>query len=78
MSQQHHCDHSCNGHSSLDGDDLGVLYSLFSKIDLSKVECLNETVEGSGKTVFKPWNERLDLEHFVESDCDEELLFKIP
>jgi len=79
MSRQHHCDHDCNGHSSLnDTEDLGVLYSLFSKIDLSKVECLNEATEGSGKTVFKPWDERLNFEHFVESDCDEELLFKIP
>ncbi|KAH9406416.1 PREDICTED: PITH domain-containing protein 1-like [Rhagoletis zephyria] len=76
---QHHCDHECNGHSSLnDSEDLGVLYSLFSKIDLGKLECLNEAEEGSGKTVFKPWEERMDMEKFVESDCDEELLFKIP
>ena len=60
---QHHCDHECNGHSSLnDSEDLGVLYSLFSKIDLGKLECLNEAEEGSGKTVFKPWEERMDME----------------
>lgn len=96
----HQCDHSCDGHSSLvDSEEMGILYSLYSKIDLGKVECLNETVEGSGKfglilfffaivmtslsliigkTVFKAWSERLDMEKFVLSDCDQELLFKIP
>ncbi|KAH9424675.1 PITH domain-containing protein 1 [Dermatophagoides pteronyssinus] len=79
MSKQHHCDHNCNGHNSLnDPENLGILYSLYTKIDLSKLECLNETVEGSGRLVFKPWEERLNMENFVESDCDEELLFKIP
>lgn len=64
MSRQHHCDHNCNGHNSLNSsDDLGILYSLYSKIDLSKVECLNETTEGSGKTVFKPWEDRLNIEN---------------
>lgn len=60
---QHHCDHECNGHSSINNsDDLGVLYSLFARIDLAKLETLNEAVEGSGKTVFKPWEERLNME----------------
>lgn len=63
MSRQHHCDHDCDGHSALnDTEDLGILYSLYSKIDLSKVECLNEKTESSGKTVFKPWEDRLNME----------------
>ncbi|KAI7690185.1 hypothetical protein SSS_00123 [Sarcoptes scabiei] len=79
MSRQHHCDHNCNGHNSInDPDNCGLLYSLYTKIDLSKLECLNESIEGSGRTVFKPWEERLNFDTFVESDCDEELLFKIP
>ena len=35
-------------------------YSLYKKIDIEKVQCLNESEEGAGKFVFKPWDERLD------------------
>lgn len=63
---QHHCDHECDGHNSLNnGENLGVLYSLFAKIDLDKVECLNENAEGSGKYVLKLDN--LDVAIFT--DC---------
>lgn len=51
----HHCDHSSNE------DELGLQYNLYEKIDKDNVECLNETIEGSGKTVFKPWDKRMDL-----------------
>ncbi len=34
--------------------------SLYKKIDVEKVQCLNESEEGTGKTVFKPWDERLN------------------
>ena len=34
--------------------------SLYQKIDTEKLECLNESEEGSGKTVFKAWDDRLD------------------
>ncbi|XP_027231223.2 PITH domain-containing protein GA19395 [Penaeus vannamei] len=75
--------HDHSGHGSCEGHDhtpaeLGVAYSLYTRIDIDNVECLNEAVEDSGKTVFKPWEERLDREKFVESDADEELLFNIP
>ena len=36
------------------------VYSLYQKIDTEKLQCLNEAEEGSGRTVFKPWDERLD------------------
>lgn len=52
---------SCQGHHSHDdAGDMGVLYSLYSKIDRENVECLNESVEGAGRYVFKDWNERND------------------
>lgn len=40
--------------------EIGIHYSLYEKIDMNNVECLNEELEGSGKTVFKPYNERLN------------------
>ena len=53
------CDHS-SGPQAV--EDMGVQYSLYQKIDLDEVECLNESSEKSGKTVFKPWEQRLDRE----------------
>ncbi|XP_054283924.1 PITH domain-containing protein GA19395 [Macrosteles quadrilineatus] len=74
-----------HSHGGCDGDEghddtpeMGLQYSLYTKIDIMNLECLNEAVEGSGKDVFKPWEERLNFEKFVESDADEELLFNIP
>uniref|UniRef100_A0A182JD90 PITH domain-containing protein n=1 Tax=Anopheles atroparvus TaxID=41427 RepID=A0A182JD90_ANOAO len=58
--------------------EIGIQYSLYEKIDMYNLECLNEEVEGSGKTVFKSYNERLNHDKFVTSDADEELLFNIP
>ncbi|GLJ59127.1 hypothetical protein SUGI_1493300 [Cryptomeria japonica] len=55
-----------------------LAYSLYQKIDLANVECLNEKVDGSGVNVFKSWSERLNREECVESDCDAELIFNIP
>ncbi|XP_075525962.1 PITH domain-containing protein CG6153 isoform X3 [Dermacentor variabilis] len=70
----------CGGHggATSQGPEAGLQYSLYSKIDLDNVQCLNEVKEGSGKLVFKPWEKRLDREKYVESDADEELLFNIP
>ena len=53
---------------------------MYQKIDLSNMECLNESEEGGGKRVFRPWQNRLDKgpSNCVISDCDEELLFNIP
>ena len=51
------CDHD---HDS--ENDRGSLYSLYLKIDTEKVQCLNEVTDGSGKYVFKPWDQRLDKE----------------
>ena len=57
----HHCDDGCSGHSGISGspEEIGVAYSLYSKIIMDELETLNEVEDGSGKTVFKPWDQRL-------------------
>lgn len=40
--------------------ELGLCHTLYAKIDIDRVQCLNESIESTGKTVFKPWEERLD------------------
>lgn len=60
-----HCSHQHADHGGDDahtGPELGIQYTLYTKIDIENVQCLNEAVEGSGKTVFKPWDERLDFD----------------
>ncbi|XP_067623185.1 PITH domain-containing protein GA19395 [Eurosta solidaginis] len=69
------------GHEATDVDhalEMGIQYSLYQKIDMDNVECLNEEVDGSGKKVFKAYENRLNHAEFVQSDVDEELLFNIP
>ncbi|XP_050361663.1 PITH domain-containing protein CG6153 [Nymphalis io] len=70
-----HCNHD---HSHENLDEIGIQYNLFEKIDIENLQCLNESIDGAGKTVFKPWEKRLDRTQYVESDADEELLFNIP
>lgn len=55
--------HSCEGdHDHDETPEMGIQYSLYSKIDKENLECLNEASEGSGKLVFKPWEQRLSRE----------------
>jgi len=74
------CGGGCNGDHDHqhDSPEMGVEYSLYTKIDKDNLTCLNEAVDGSCKNIFKPWEERLNFETFVESDVDEELLINIP
>lgn len=61
MAQRGHgkcCGDSNHHHES---EEMGIQYSLYAKIDKNNLECLNEAREGSGKTVFKPWEERLNF-----------------
>lgn len=74
-----HDGNTCEGHAhEHDSAEMGVEYSLYTKINKDNLKCLNESVEGSGKTIFKPWEERHNFDTVVESDADEELLFNIP
>lgn len=55
--------HGCS-HEATDEDhalEMGIQYSLYKKIDIENTECLNEEKEGSGKLVFKPYEDRFDL-----------------
>lgn len=60
----HHSEEGC-AHESSDSDylkELGIQYSLYTKIDMENLDCLNEATEGSGKNVFKPYEERLNFD----------------
>ncbi|XP_046545888.1 PITH domain-containing protein 1-like isoform X1 [Haliotis rubra] len=71
--------HDCGGgHDHPSESEMAAQFSLYTKIDTERVECLNETLDGSGRTIFKPWDQRLDKDKYVESDVDEELIFNIP
>ncbi|KAI8579370.1 hypothetical protein K450DRAFT_242928 [Umbelopsis ramanniana AG] len=68
-----HCEHE---HEDLPGSGEQAL--LYSRIDRDNIRCLNEAEPDSGKSVVKPWDQRLDNDKFVESDADEQLLITIP
>ncbi|CAH9106324.1 unnamed protein product [Cuscuta epithymum] len=67
-------DHDCGDH------DCSSSWSLYKHIDLSKVTALNEALRGSVKSVFKPWEQRLNsFEGYLESnEGDPELIVFIP
>lgn len=52
----HSCEHEHHDHV---GPETGIEYSLYTKIDIDNLECLNEHSDGAGKSVFKPWEDRL-------------------
>ncbi|KAK6474350.1 PITH domain-containing protein 1-like [Huso huso] len=54
--------HSCGCEGQHDPAERGLEFGLYQKIDLEKLQCLNESREGAGKLVFKPWEERRDRE----------------
>ena len=53
------CEHD---HDHQKEEDRGAAYSLYLKIDLERVQCLNEAEDGSARYIFKPWDRRLDKE----------------
>lgn len=69
MPHDHHYDgHGACVHDSNDSDylkEIGIQYSLYTKIDFENLECLNETIERSAKFVFKPYEERLNFDKVI-------------
>ena len=55
------CSHD-HSHDDISDPARGNQFSLYLKIDTDRVVCLNEAEEESGKTVFKPWDQKLDKE----------------
>jgi hypothetical protein len=49
----------CHGENEEIPNEMGIQFSLYSKIDTENLQCLNEVVDNSGKTVFKSWEHRL-------------------
>ncbi|KAF9955857.1 PITH domain-containing protein 1 [Mortierella alpina] len=76
-SHGHGHDHHDHDHDESPDTDL-VHESLHQKIDHDNVQCLNESEPNTGRSVLKPWHEKMDDTKFVESDADEQLIFKIP
>lgn len=65
MGDDHHQHGAECSHESNDTDylkEIGIQYSLYTKIDMDNLECLNEAVEGSSKFIFKPYEERLNFD----------------
>jgi len=72
---------TCTGHSHDHDNEDQLGLSLQSYIDMSQVFCLNEHRENAGKSVLKPYEDRLTLEPNLQSprdDNDLELLMYIP
>eukprot|EP01111_Echinosteliopsis_oligospora_P012027 TRINITY_DN4086_c0_g1_i3.p1 TRINITY_DN4086_c0_g1~~TRINITY_DN4086_c0_g1_i3.p1 ORF type:complete len:204 (+),score=33.66 TRINITY_DN4086_c0_g1_i3:83-694(+) len=69
----------CQDHNHSDLEGRGEEFSLFQKIATERVTCFNESVSGSGKNVFKPFDQRHDKVKYLESNEDDaELLLHIP
>ncbi|KAI9222286.1 PITH domain-containing protein [Blastocladiella britannica] len=76
---EHHHPHGGAGHDhDHDSPERGAEFSLWQYINLDHIRALNETRPGSARDVFRPWDERLIEDRFIESDADEQLLIHIP
>ncbi len=68
--EHHDCDH--------DSPDRGAEASLFCRVNIDSVTCLNEQTKDSIRQVFKPWDKRWDVEPMCSSDADDSLIVRIP
>jgi len=60
--ENHDHNHGGGSHSHEPPPDLVPGDSLYSRIYLERVRCLNERVEGMARSIIKPWDQRLDTE----------------
>jgi hypothetical protein len=60
--ESHDHDHDGSAHSHSPPPDLIPGDSLYSKIQLERVQCLNERIDGMAQSIIKPWDQRLDTE----------------
>ncbi|PWN52384.1 DUF1000-domain-containing protein [Violaceomyces palustris] len=79
-----HQHHSC-GHNHGEGDDddhvepgQGQQDLLYSLIDKQGVTCLNESSPDMALAILKPFDQRKDETTYLESDCDDQLILRIP
>ena len=77
MPFEHNCNKTTCDHQPT-AEETADEWNLNFKIDLEHLQCLNEQVDGSVRKVFRNWDDRLDRQHFVRSDADQELLINIP
>lgn len=54
----HRHGHGCGCEGEHEPSERGLEYGLYRRIDLEKLQCLNESRDGDGKLVFKPWDQR--------------------
>lgn len=59
--------HSCGCEGEHEPSERGFEYGLYSRIDLDKLQCLNESRDGDGKLVFKPWDRRNERDKVMVS-----------
>ncbi|KAF8637244.1 hypothetical protein AX17_002955 [Amanita inopinata Kibby_2008] len=52
--------------------------NLYNSIDKDNVYGLNLAVPESAKAIIKPWDEREDTNHYVDSGVDDQLIIHIP
>ncbi|KAF9178208.1 hypothetical protein BGZ51_008027 [Haplosporangium sp. Z 767] len=71
--------HDDHDHDHDESPELGLVHeSLHQRIDHDNVVCLNESEPNAGRSVLKPWHEKMDDTKMVESDADEQLILRIP
>uniref|UniRef100_A0A3Q3LNL4 PITH domain-containing protein 1 n=1 Tax=Mastacembelus armatus TaxID=205130 RepID=A0A3Q3LNL4_9TELE len=58
--------HGCSCEGEHEPAERGLEYGLYRRIDVEKLQCLNESRDGDGKLVFKPWDQRNDREKVTE------------
>lgn len=58
--------HGCGCAAEHEPAERGLEYGLYRRIDIEKLQCLNESRDGDGKLVFKPWDQRTDREKVPE------------